>query len=37
MLTAFFCAKGIIYHKFVLEKKTVNGKFFKEAIKRLIT
>jgi hypothetical protein len=36
MLTAFFYAKGIIHHYFVPEKQTVNGKFYKEAIKRLI-
>jgi hypothetical protein len=33
-LTAFFYAKGIISHKFVSEKQTVNGKFYKEVIKR---
>jgi transposase len=37
MFTAFFDAKGIIHHEFVLEKQTVNGKFCKEVIKRLIT
>jgi hypothetical protein len=36
MLPAFFDAKGIIHHKLVLEKQTVNGKFYKEVIKRLI-
>jgi hypothetical protein len=36
MLTAFFDAKGIIPHKFVLEKQTVNGKFYEEVIMRLI-
>jgi hypothetical protein len=39
MLTAIFDARGIIHHKFVLEKKkkqTVNGTFCKEVIKRLI-
>jgi hypothetical protein len=35
-LTAFFYAKGIIRHEFVPVKQTVNGKFHKEAIKRLI-
>jgi hypothetical protein len=35
-LTAFFHAKGIIHHKFVPEKQTVNGKFYKEVINRLI-
>jgi hypothetical protein len=33
---AFFDGKGIIHHEFVPEKQTVNGKFYKEAIKRLI-
>jgi hypothetical protein len=37
MLAAFFDAKGIIHHEFVSEKQTVNGKFYKEVIKRLIT
>jgi hypothetical protein len=37
MLTAFFGAKGIIHHEFVPGKRTVNGKFHKEVIKRLIT
>jgi hypothetical protein len=37
MLTAFFYAKGIIHHEFVLEKQTVNNKFYKEVIKILIT
>jgi transposase len=32
----FFYAKGIIHHEFVSEKQTVNGKFYKEVIKRLI-
>jgi hypothetical protein len=36
MLTAFFDAEGIIHHEFVPEKQTVNGKFYKVAIKRLI-
>jgi hypothetical protein len=37
MLTAFFFyAKGIIPHVFVMEKQTVDGKFYKEVIKRLI-
>lgn len=35
-MTAFFYAKGIIHHEFVPEKQTVNGKFYKEVIKRLI-
>jgi hypothetical protein len=35
-LTAFFYAKGIIHHKFVPEKQTVNGKLYEEAIMRLI-
>jgi hypothetical protein len=35
MLTAIFYAKGIIHHEFVLEKQTVNSKFYKEVIKRL--
>jgi transposase len=36
MLTALFDAKGVIDHEFVQEKQTVNGKFYKEVIKRLI-
>jgi hypothetical protein len=36
MLTAFFDAKRIIHHGFVPEKQTVNSKFYKEVIKRLI-
>jgi hypothetical protein len=36
MLTAIFYAEGIIHHKFVPEKQTVIGKFYKEVIKRLI-
>jgi hypothetical protein len=36
MLTAFFNAKGIIHHKFMPEKQTVNGKFYKGVIKRFI-
>jgi hypothetical protein len=36
MLTAFVDAKGIIHHEFVPEKQTVNAKFHKELIKRLI-
>jgi hypothetical protein len=36
MLTAFFYAKDIIHHKYVPEKQTVNGKFHKEVIKRLV-
>jgi hypothetical protein len=36
MLTVFFGAKGVIHHKFVQEKQTVNGKFYKGVIKRLI-
>jgi hypothetical protein len=35
MLTAFFYDKDIIHHKFVPEKQTTNGKFYKEMIKRL--
>jgi hypothetical protein len=37
MFAAFFYAKGIIHHEFVLEKETVSGKFYKEVMKRLIT
>jgi hypothetical protein len=37
LLTAFFYAKGIIYHEFVPEKQAVNDKFYKEVIKKLIT
>jgi hypothetical protein len=29
-------AKGIIYHELVLEKKSVNSKFYKEVIKKLM-
>jgi hypothetical protein len=29
MLAAFFDAKGVIHYKFVPEKQTVNGKFYK--------
>jgi phosphoribosylaminoimidazole-succinocarboxamide synthase len=36
MLTAFFDAKGIIHHEFLLEKQTVNGKFRKDMIKRSV-
>jgi hypothetical protein len=36
MLTAFFYAKGNIHHEFVPGKQTVNGKFYKGVIKRLI-
>jgi hypothetical protein len=36
MLIVFFDAKSIIFHEFVLKKQTVNGKFYEEAIKRLI-
>jgi hypothetical protein len=36
MLTAFFYAKGVIHLEFVPEKQTINGKFYKEVIKRLI-
>jgi histone-lysine N-methyltransferase SETMAR len=32
-----FYAKDIIYREFVPEKQTVNGKFYKEATKGLIT
>jgi hypothetical protein len=35
MLTEFFDAKGIIHHEFVPKKQIVNGKFYKELIKRL--
>jgi hypothetical protein len=35
MLTAIFDAKGVIHHEFLLEKHTVNSKFYKEVIKRL--
>jgi hypothetical protein len=37
ILTAFFDAEGIIHAKFVKEKQTVIGKYYKEVIKRLIT
>jgi hypothetical protein len=36
MLTAFFGDKVIIHYEFVPEKQTVNGKFYKKVIKRLI-
>jgi hypothetical protein len=36
MLTAFFDADSIIHHEFVQGKQTVNGKYYKEVIKRLI-
>jgi hypothetical protein len=36
ILTAFFHAKATIHHEFVLEKQTVNGKFYKKSIKRFI-
>jgi hypothetical protein len=36
MLNAFFDAKGIIHDEFVPEKQIVNGKFYKQTIKRLI-
>jgi hypothetical protein len=35
-LTAFCDAKGIIHHEFMPEKQTVNDKFHKEVIKRLV-
>jgi hypothetical protein len=37
MLTLFFDAKVIIHHEFLPEKQTVNGKFHKELIKRLVS
>jgi hypothetical protein len=36
MLTAFFDARSIIHHELLAEKHTVNGKFDKEIIKKLI-
>jgi hypothetical protein len=36
LLTAFFKAKGIIHHEFVLEKETVVGTVCKEVIKGFI-
>jgi hypothetical protein len=36
MLSAFFDAKGIIHHKFVPQKQTINGKFYKNMIKRSV-
>jgi hypothetical protein len=36
MLNAFFYVKGIIHREFELEKQTVNSKFYKEVINRLI-
>jgi hypothetical protein len=35
-LVAFFSAKGIAHHVFVPEKQTVNGTFYKEAVRRLM-
>jgi hypothetical protein len=35
VLTAFLDAKGIIHHEFLLEKQTVNGKFYKDLIKKI--
>jgi hypothetical protein len=35
-LTTFSDAKGIIHHKCVPLKQSVNGKFHKEVVKRLI-
>jgi hypothetical protein len=37
MFTAFFDAKGIIYHEFVPEKQTVNGEFYKDVIRSLVS
>jgi hypothetical protein len=37
MVDCIFDAKGIIHHESVPEKQTVNGKFYKEVIKRWIT
>jgi hypothetical protein len=36
MLTAFFDAKSTINHEFVPGKQTLNSKFYKKVIKRLI-
>jgi hypothetical protein len=36
MLTEFVYAKGIIHHEYVPENQTVNGKYYKKVIKRLI-
>jgi hypothetical protein len=36
LLNAFFDAKDIIHQEFLPEKQTVNGRFYKEMIKRLI-
>jgi hypothetical protein len=36
MLTAFFGGKGTIHRVFVPENQTVNAKFYKDEIKRLI-
>jgi hypothetical protein len=35
-VNCIFDAKGIIHHEFVPEEQTVNGRFHKEMIKRLI-
>jgi hypothetical protein len=37
MLTVIFYVKDVIHYAFVSKKQTVNGKFYKEVIKRLIT
>jgi hypothetical protein len=34
ILIAFFDAIGIIHHEVVPEKQNVNGKFYKEVVKR---
>jgi hypothetical protein len=36
MLTVFFYAKGTVHHEFMSAEQAVNGKFYKEVIKRLI-
>jgi hypothetical protein len=36
MLTAFFFMLKVLFTKFVPEKQTVNGEFYKEVTKRLI-
>jgi hypothetical protein len=33
---SIFDAKGIIHHEFVLKKQTVNGKFWKLVIRKLL-
>jgi hypothetical protein len=36
MLTSFSCAKNIIHQEFVSQKHTLDSKFYKDVIKRLM-